>query len=281
MAAGLADVAGPAYALALLAGFTVVALWETAAPMRPSSQPTGRRWAVNFALYLIGQAAARLLLPLAAITLAAQVHGRGLGLLPWLGVPTWPALLLGVLALDLGRWALHAAQHHVPWLWRLHRVHHSDLEFDCTLGLRFHPLEGLLSAGVILVLVAGLGVSPWAVLLSDTLTIALGFFAHGNVTLSPAWRARLSPWLVTPDFHRVHHSVRRAESQANFGSLFTFWDRLAGTARDAPADGQLGMSIGLHDCRDPHRLGLVALLLMPFTRRRPGAAQPTEGGPAR
>lgn len=267
MAGWLIEHAGVIYVAALLGGFSAVAAWETVAPLRPPSMPLRRRWAVNIALLFINNTLLHALLPLAAVTAALHAQAQGWGLLPRLGWPGWAVALAGLLLLDLARWLLHAAMHHVPWLWRLHRVHHSDIDYDCTIGLRFHPLEALLGAALLLAVVMALGAPPEVVLLSDALTLALGFFAHGNVSLPPRCDRLLRRVLVTPDLHRVHHSSVVAESMSNFGSVFCVWDRLFGRYTAAPAGGPLGMSIGLDDLRDPAQLTLWRLLWLPWRRR--------------
>lgn len=254
------------YLGALIGGFAGVALWETWRPLRPPLQSTARRWAENIALMAINQALVPWLLPLLTLAAAWQARAWHIGLLPWSGLPGWAQALLGVLALDALRWALHRALHQLPWLWRLHRVHHSDRDYDCTIGLRFHPLEALASQAVLVLGVLLLGVPPLAVLVSDVLTLAHGYVAHGNVSLPPRCDRRLRWVVVTPDLHRVHHSARLDESQSNFGSVLTLWDRLAGSLREAPVDGALGMQIGLAEQREAQPLGLWRLLAMPFRR---------------
>lgn len=264
MAEALVDHAGTWYLAALIGGFAAVAWWETVRPLRPLSVPLAPRWLTNLGLQAINQVVLVAALPLMALAAAAEAQARGWGLLAATTLPFGVKLVLGLLALDAVRWALHAACHRLPWLWRLHRVHHSDLDYDCTIGLRFHPLEALLSQGVLILAVVLLGVPPVVVLVSDVLTIAHGFVAHGNVSLPPGLDARLRRWVVTPDLHRVHHSVRVEESQSNFGSVLALWDRAFATWRAAPADGPLGMAIGLGELRDARQLTLARLLWLPF-----------------
>jgi sterol desaturase/sphingolipid hydroxylase (fatty acid hydroxylase superfamily) len=269
MTAWLAANAALVYFTAIVGGFAVVAIWETCTPLRPASAPVGRRWTVNIALLCIDNLAVHALLPVAALGAAMHAQAQGWGLLPRLGAPGPALVLVGLLSMDLLRWLLHLAMHRLSWLWRLHSVHHSDTDYDCTIGLRFHPLEALLSAVVLVAAVSALGVPPGIVVLSEALTLALGFFAHGNVSLPPRWDRMLRLVLVTADTHRIHHSCLRRESMSNFGSVFSFWDRLFGTYTAAPAAGPLGMSIGLAELREPAQLTLARLLLMPF--RRPAA----------
>lgn len=254
------------YLLALIGGFTVVALWETVRPLRAPTMPLAQRWLTNIGLQAINQALLVSVFPLLTLGAALEAQARGWGLMAGAGLPAGVALVLGLLALDALRWGLHAALHHLPWLWRFHRVHHSDLDYDCTIGLRFHPLEALFGQAILLLAIVALGLSPWAVLLSELLTIAHGYFAHGNVSLPSRIDRLLRRWIVTPDLHRVHHSTRPDESMSNFGSILALWDQGLGTWRAAPVAGHLGMEIGLQELRDPGALTLPRLLLMPFRR---------------
>jgi len=258
--------AGLWYLAALVGGFTVVALWETWRPLRQLSAPLVPRWRCNIALLFLNQAVLQWALPLLTLSAALLADARAWGLLQRLDLPALLAVPAGLLILDALRWALHRVFHHWPWLWRLHRVHHSDLDYDCTIGLRFHPLEAVLTQLTLVGLILLLGLPPLAVLLSDVLTLALGYVVHGNISLPPRWDATLRRWLVTPDLHRVHHSVRLDESRSNFGSLLSVWDRMFGSYRAQPADGHLGMRIGLAEWREPQQLTLPRLLWMPFRR---------------
>lgn len=267
MADALSGPSSGAYFAALVGGFLAVALWETWRPLRPATVPLGPRWTANISLLFLNYALLHLLLPVVGIGAAWYAAARGWGLLPALAMPAPLAVLAGLLVLDLLRWAVHASLHRIPLLWRLHRVHHSDLDYDCTIGLRFHPLEALLTQATLVAAILALGLSPTTVLASDVLTIVLGYVVHGNVTLPPWLDRALKPVFVTPDLHRVHHSVRPEESQSNFGSILSVWDRLFGTCRDHPANGQLGIVIGLADQRDAGQLTLARLLAMPFVAR--------------
>ena len=268
------------YLVAIVGGFAAVAIWETVSPLRQLIAPLGPRWSANIGLLAINSVVVHAALPLAAVGAALYAQGRGWGLLHGLGWPGLAVALLGLLALDLTRWLLHCAMHRVPWLWRLHRVHHSDIDYDCTIGLRFHPLEAVLTAGALAWVVILLGVPPAVVVLSDALTIALGYVAHGNVSLPPRWERVLRPVFVTADVHRVHHSSLRGESMSNFGSIFSFWDRLFGSYVAAPAAGHLGMNIGLDDLRDPRQLTLPRLLWLPLRRMAAPAPRDRVSQPA-
>ena len=169
--------------------------------------------------------------------------------------------------LDAAIWLQHVVTHKVPVLWRLHQVHHADLDVDLTTGIRFHPIEIVLSALYKAAIVLALGIDPWTVLLFEAVLNASAVLTHANVAL-PERLDRVLRWIVcTPDMHRVHHSTERAETDSNYGFFLSVWDRLFGTMRHAPAKGQLGVELGLPPYRDPDRLGLGSLLVMPFTRR--------------
>jgi sterol desaturase/sphingolipid hydroxylase (fatty acid hydroxylase superfamily) len=184
---------------------------------------------------------------------------------------------VGFLVLDAAIWLQHVVTHKVPVLWRLHQVHHADLDVDLTTGIRFHPIEIVLSALYKAAIVLALGIDPWTVLLFEAVLNASAVLTHANVAL-PERLDRVLRWIVcTPDMHRVHHSTERAETDSNYGFFLSVWDRLFGTMRHAPAKGQLGVELGLPPYRDPDRLGLGSLLVMPFRRlgQGAGAGQPT------
>ncbi|WP_284615781.1 sterol desaturase family protein [Aquabacterium humicola] len=267
MADWLIGRAGTLYLAAFLGGFGAVALWETWRPLRRGGESRlAARWFTNIALSFINQTAMHLVLPLLGFGAALLAQQRGFGLLNLVDAPAWLAVPAAMLGLDALRWALHRALHRWPLLWRLHRVHHSDLDYDCTIGLRFHPLEALLTQGVLVLAIGLLGLPPIAVLLSDVLTIAHGYFAHGNVGLPARWDGLVRRVVVTPDLHRVHHSARLEESMSNYGSVLCVWDRLAGCCREQADGGATGMQIGLAEEREPRRLGLARLLVMPLRR---------------
>jgi sterol desaturase/sphingolipid hydroxylase (fatty acid hydroxylase superfamily) len=186
-------------------------------------------------------------------------------------VPFWAAFIASLLLLDLSIYAQHVVFHKVPILWRLHRMHHTDLDFDVTTALRFHPLEIVLSMLVKLAVVGLLGAPAVAVLVFEVLLNATAMFIHGNVGLPPRFDRALRRLVVTPDMHRVHHSIRREETDSNFGFNLSWWDRLFGTYRDQPRDGHAGMTIGLEYFRDWRATRLDGLLMQPFLTPRPTA----------
>ncbi|WP_291298383.1 sterol desaturase family protein [Elioraea sp.] len=213
--------------------------------------------------------------PAGAVGTALWAEAQGLGLFRLMGVPAWAAIPVAVVLLDLAIWAQHRVFHAVPVLWRLHRMHHADTGFDVTTGLRFHPVEIVLSMVIKIAVVVALGAPAVAVLVFEVLLNATSMFSHGNVRL-PAWLdAALRRVIVTPDMHRVHHSAIREETNSNFGFCLSVWDRWFGTYRPEPALGQLGFTIGIDEFRDPGELRLDRLLTQPF-RDEKRRAQPAE-----
>ena len=250
--------------LVFAAVFAVMAVWEFAAPRR--SQVIGRagRWPSNVAVVVLDTAFVRVLFPTSAVGLAMLAESRGWGLLNAWQVSAWLAVPLAIIFLDLVIYVQHALFHSIPVLWRLHRMHHADLEFDVTTGTRFHPIEILLSMGIKLVIVAALGVPAVAVLVFEVLLNATAMFNHSNVRL-PSGLDRMLRWIVvTPDMHRVHHSILKAETNSNFGFNLPWWDRLFGTYRDQPEAGHDAMIFGIEDFRDPGEQRLDLMLTQPF-----------------
>jgi sterol desaturase/sphingolipid hydroxylase (fatty acid hydroxylase superfamily) len=214
-------------------------------------------------------------LPTAAVGVALEAESGHWGLLGLTGWPAWVKILLGIVTLDLAIYLQHVLFHAVPALWRLHRMHHADLDFDVSTGVRFHPIEILLSMLIKIVVVAAIGIPALGVLAFEILLNATSLFNHGNVRLPTAIDAVLRRILVTPDMHRVHHSIEPAETNSNFGFNFAFWDRLFGTYRARPAAGHAGMTIGVPQFRDHRELWLDRMLTQPF-REAPGP-QPFDG----
>jgi sterol desaturase/sphingolipid hydroxylase (fatty acid hydroxylase superfamily) len=239
--------------VAFLGVFAAMAAAEARWPRRRRSWPRAARWPANIGIVVIDTLLLRLLRPAAAVGTAVLVAARGWGLLPALGLGGWPAAVAGFLALDLAIYLQHRAFHAVPLLWRL----------------QFHPLEILLSMAIKMAVVATVGVPVGAVVAFEVVLAATALFNHANLRLPDAVDAALRRVVVTPDMHRVHHSVRREETDSNFGFNLPWWDRLLGTYRARPADGHGGMTIGLPAFRDRRELGLGRLLTQPF--RSPGA----------
>jgi len=261
----------PAIRVAAFASiFALMGLWELLAPRRRLSVGRLRRWPSNLGIVALDTLLVRLLLPTAAVGTALLGEERGWGLLPALGISGWAAVGVAVVALDLAVYLQHVLFHAVPALWRLHRMHHADLDFDVTTGNRFHPLEILLSMAWKLVVVAALGAPASAVLGFEVLLNGTAMFNHGNVRIGERLDRRLRWFVVTPDMHRVHHSIVTAETNSNFGFNLPWWDRLLGTYRPAPAAGHEGMTIGLGQLRDPGELRLDRMLLQPLRDLRSG-----------
>jgi sterol desaturase/sphingolipid hydroxylase (fatty acid hydroxylase superfamily) len=246
---------------AFCAVFAAMALWEVAAPRRTLVESRRRRWPANLGLVVLSTLVVRLTVGSAAFAAAVFAADRGVGLLHWIALPPWVAWAVTLLGLDFAIYLQHVAFHAVPVLWRLHRVHHADVGFDTTTGLRFHPLEVLLSLGIKAGVVMILGADPWAVVAFEIVLNASSLFEHGNVAIPESLDRRLRWLIVTPDMHRIHHSRRVVETNSNFGFASSWWDRLCGTYRPEPAQGQLGLEIGLDDF--PRHLDLGQLLLLP------------------
>ncbi|OGB36869.1 MAG: fatty acid hydroxylase [Burkholderiales bacterium RIFCSPHIGHO2_02_FULL_66_10] len=245
--------------------FALVALWELAAPRRVLKLSRQQRWTANLGIVLLNTVIVRLLFPAAAVGMAALGVEKGWGLLNNYAVPFWLAVPLAVVAMDFVIWLQHVMVHAVPALWRLHRVHHADLDYDLTTGARFHPIEIVLSMGIKFATIALLGAPVLAVVVFEVLLSACAMFNHGNIRLPAALDRALRWFIVTPDMHRVHHSVEDDESNSNFGFNLTWWDRLFGTYREQPRAGQLGMTIGIHGHTDPHEVArLPGMLALPF-----------------
>lgn len=256
----------PAIRLAAFAGvFALMAGWEAVAPRRVRSLPRRLRWPHNLALVVLNSIVVRLLFPLAAVGFAALAAARGWGVFNSFELPFWLAFLLSILALDLVIYLQHVMFHAVPALWRLHRVHHADLDFDVTTGARFHPIEIALSMLIKLAAIVLLGAPAVAVLVFEVFLNAAAMFNHSNARIPLSVDRALRWFVVTPDMHRIHHSVERRETDSNFGFNLTWWDRLLGTYRPDPIAGQEAMAIGIPEYRDPAQCAtLTGMLALPF-----------------
>lgn len=251
-----------------LVSFGVILLvimgWEALAPRRVRAVSRRLRWPSNLGIIVVNTVILRLVIPATAVVLAALGQERGWGLLNNIAFPFWFDFVVSNIALDMAIYLQHVMFHAIPMLWRLHRVHHTDIDFDVTTGLRFHPFEILLSMGFKLGVVAALGAPAIAVLLFEILLNATSMFNHANASL-PRSLDRVLRWLmVTPDMHRVHHSVLPEETNSNFGFNLPWWDRLFGTYRAQPRAGHDGMTIGLDVFREPSELRLDRMLFQPF-----------------
>lgn len=244
--------------------FVLVALAEWRFPRRDRVQTRAERWKINIGILVVDIVAQRLTVGAAAFTTAlyAQTHGWGLfNALDW---SFWLEGLLAFLILDFAIYLQHVMSHALPVFWRLHQVHHADLDVDLTTGTRFHPIEIIVSIVYKSILIAALGVDPWIVIMFEAVLNASAVYTHGNVRIPERVDTVLRWLFCTPDMHRVHHSIIPQETNSNFGFFLSIWDRLCGTMRHAPALGQTGVVIGLNGYRDPRKLGFLAILAMPF-----------------
>lgn len=246
-------------AIAILVG--TAERWFPRRTLNPSNRS---RWITNLGLVAINTLVVRFVFPTAAVGFAWQVEQLGWGFLHAVELPFWLAFLLGAVALDFVIYLQHILFHAVPAFWRLHMVHHSDLDFDFTTGVRFHPLEILLSMGIKFATIAALGPPVLAVLFFEVMLNASSMFNHSNIRLAPKLDRVLRRVIVTPDMHRVHHSWVRSETNSNYGFNLSCWDRLFGTYQPQPAASHEHMTIGLENLRDPTKLTLRRLLSLPW-----------------
>jgi len=249
--------------IVFLGVLVAMALWELAAPRRRREIPRVIRWTNNLGLVVIDTIVLRLSFPILAVGLAVIAQDRGWGLFNVIEAPGWVAVLVSIVVLDLAIYLQHVMFHAVPVLWRLHRMHHADLEFDVTTGLRFHPVEILLSMGIKLAVVMALGPPAVAVLIFEVLLNATAMFNHSNIRLPILVDRFLRLIVVTPDMHRVHHSIIPEETNSNFGFNLPWWDRLLGTYKAQPKVGHEEMSIGIEQFRTTRDLWLDRMLVQP------------------
>ncbi|MBW2465918.1 MAG: sterol desaturase family protein [Deltaproteobacteria bacterium] len=248
--------------------FVAVTLWESLSPRRRLTTPKIGRWLSNITITVLGTAIVRGVFPVLAASFAAGQTSTGI--LNQVSLPYPLRVFIAVLAFDLIIYLQHVMFHAVPLFWRLHMMHHADLDIDVTTGLRFHPIEVLLSMGIKIAAVMIIGPPVLAVIIFEVLLNGTSMFNHGNIKMPPGVDSLLRLFVVTPDMHRVHHSVVIRETNSNFGFNFPWWDRLFGTYRAQPAAGHDEMTIGLSQFRDQKRLTLLWLLALPFIGK-PGA----------
>lgn len=245
--------------------FITMLAWELLAPRRGPSVSKSLRWLNNLGLFALNSIVLRLLFPAAAVGIALSVGEMGWGLFNLLALPFWFEAVAAVLLLDLAIYLQHLFMHRVPLLWRLHRVHHADLDIDLTTGSRFHTIEivvSMLIKGVVILL---LGPALIAVLVFEVLLNGMAIFNHANVSLPPAVERVVRYLFVTPDMHRVHHSVIKRETNSNYGFNLSIWDRMFRTYVDQPAKGHDKMAIGITEFRDPKQVDrLPGMLALPF-----------------
>jgi sterol desaturase/sphingolipid hydroxylase (fatty acid hydroxylase superfamily) len=245
--------------------FALMAIWEVLAPRRALITSKGVRWLSNLGITFLNPVVVRLVFPVVPIGMALVAQEKGWGFLNNFDLPYWLGVVVGVTVLDFVIYLQHVMFHAVPVLWRVHMMHHADLDFDVTTGLRFHPVEIILSMGIKLAAIVALGPAALGVLIFEVLLNGTAMFNHGNIRLPFNIDRGLRYFVVTPDMHRVHHSVVIREASSNFGFNLPWWDRLLGTYREQPARGHESMTIGLAQFRDAKRLTLPWMLALPFT----------------
>jgi sterol desaturase/sphingolipid hydroxylase (fatty acid hydroxylase superfamily) len=244
--------------------FVITALWEVAAPRRRLTVSKASRWFGNIGIVVINTVVLRLLFPAAAVGVALWVGKMGWGLFNIVTAPYWVKVVLSAILLDFVIYLQHVMFHAVPVLWRLHMMHHADLDYDLTTGARFHPIEIVLSMVVKTAAIVVLGAPALGVIIFEILLNGTAMFNHGNIWIPLGVDRVLRLFVVTPDMHRVHHSVFPSETNSNFGFNLPWWDRLMGTYRAQPSRGHEGMTIGLNQFRDQSRLTLPWMLILPF-----------------
>ena len=242
----------------------IMFLWELIAPRRPLTTSKITRWFSNLGLVLIDSIAVRLVFPMALAGVALLAQRQGWGLFNLFELSYLLKIIFSVLILDLAIYLQHLMFHSAPLFWRLHMVHHSDMDIDVTTGVRFHPIEIILSMGIKMIVVILMGAPPVSVLIFEIILNGTSMFNHGNVRYSQQIDSFLRLLVVTPEMHRVHHSTIRWETNSNLGFNFPWWDRLFGTYRDQPTKGHLEMTIGLDQYKEPKKLTLPWLIVLPF-----------------
>ena len=244
--------------------FALIGLWEVFAPRRALTMSKAVRWASNIGVVVLNSIVLRLAFPVVAVGFAAYVNQQGWGVLNQFELNPLLAIIIAIVVLDFAIWLQHVMVHAIPVFWRLHRMHHADLDYDLTTGARFHPLEIILSMGIKLGVIMLLGPAVVAVLIFEVILNALAMFNHGNIRLPLAVDRVLRLAIVTPDMHRVHHSVQDDETNSNFGFNLSIWDRIFGTYKAQPDLGHEKMIIGLNRFREPRENTLPRMLVQPF-----------------
>jgi len=244
--------------------FVLVALWEIRTPRRPLKTSKKARWITNLSIIIINPVLLRLVFPVLAVETAQAAQVNGWGLLNQIHFPGLVAFGVGIIVLDLIVYLQHVVFHAVPVLWRLHMMHHADLDYDLTTGLRFHPVEIVLSMILKITIIVALGPPVASVLAFEVILNGMAMFNHGNIKIPSSVDRFLRLFVVTPDMHRVHHSVIIRETNSNYGFNLSWWDRLFGTYKDQPEKGHTDMVIGLAQFRNPQKLSLWHILILPF-----------------
>ena len=255
--------------LSAFVGFLVLMiLWEIYAPRRQLLYSRWQRWGINFSLSILGLLLVRFTIGAAAYIAAIAATDNNIGLLNQFDLPHWLSIGISLLLLDLAIYGQHVASHQWKWLWRLHKVHHTDLDFDVTTAIRFHPVEILISMIYKVFIIYIIGVNAVAVIAFEVILSSTALFNHGNVLLPKKWDFRIRKLIVTPDMNRIHHSVIPTETDSNYGFSLSIWDRLFGTYTEEPKCGHQVMTIGLADYRHGYDVDLKALITMPFRSKK-------------
>jgi len=252
---------------------SIMAIWEIIAPKRALTVSKALRWSNNLGLVFFNSFILRLIFPAAAVGMAAFATDHGWGLLNYYQLPLLPAMIISIIAMDFVIYLQHVLVHAVPVLWRLHRVHHADLDYDVTTGARFHTIEIILSMLIKFATIVVLGAPVVAVIIFEVVLNAMAMFNHGNVGLPTSLDKLLRFFVVTPDMHRIHHSIEDDEANSNFGFNLSWWDRLFGTYREQPRAGHEGMTIGIRTFRETKQASwITGMLAMPFIGKVSGYA---------
>ena len=246
----------------------IVALIEILAPRRPLTTSKKSRWFGNIGVVVIGNLLVRILFPITALQLAFWAKQNGWGMFNAMSLPYWMVIVFSIILLDFIIYLQHVMFHAVPTLWRLHMMHHADLDYDLTTGIRFHPLEILISMVIKFGAIVLLGAPALAVVFFEVILNGMAMFNHGNFYIPLGLDRILRGIVVTPDMHRVHHSVFPSETNSNYGFNLSWWDRIMGTYRPQPRLGHDGMTIGLNQFRDPSKLSLLGMLILPFVGKQ-------------
>jgi len=242
----------------------IIALWERLCPKRKLRINRNIRWVRNLSLVALNSIATRLILPFTAASIAIYAEQNQIGLLNFLSIPLWLAVIVSIVLLDLIIYAQHLASHHFPIFWRFHKIHHIDQDIDVTTGVRFHPIEIIISTLIKCAAVMLLGIPFIAMVMFEIILNATSMFNHGNINLSEKLDKWLRLTIVTPDMHRIHHSIITTETNINFGFNLPWWDRLFGTYQEQPQKGQLNMDIGLNEYQNINETRLLDLIAIPF-----------------
>ena len=244
----------------------LIGMWEIAAPRRGGPHSILFRWANNFSLVVFNTALMRLIFPTALVGIAVFFQETGWGLFNILSLPFWSEILFALVLLDLAIYWQHKMLHAVPLLWRIHRMHHTDIDFDVSTGVRFHPIEIILSMCIKIFVIALLGAAPLATVVFEIVLSGSAIFSHGNILIPRRFEIMLRRFLVTPDMHRIHHSIEEVETNSNFGFCLSWWDRIFATYREEPKRTHTEMCLGLGEYRSKKWQSFAGLLRVPFAK---------------